>query len=371
MSSEPNAPVPDEGTPVSVKIRERLNAARKRFHANDNIAEFIQPGELEQLLDEVESKMQGVLDAMVIDTAGDHNTRSTARRVAKMYLNEVFKGRYVQPPTITEFPNAEHLNELMIVGPITVRSACSHHFCPVIGKIWIGILPNEHTNVIGLSKYARLVDWVMGRPQIQEEAVVQLADLIMEKTQPDGLAVVMEASHFCMSWRGVQLRDARRVPQGPGAATRISLTHTRKEWMMLVRLLYVSRAVDTSPAAIEAILAEGREHNPACGITGVLCYGGGIFLQAIEGGRSAVSRLYASIQKDVRHKDVELLHFEEIDERRFSGWSMGQVNLAKLNHSIVLKYSERPELDPYAVSGRVSFALLEELMATASIIGRA
>lgn len=214
MSSEPavqNAAEPDEGTPVSVKIRERLNAARKRFHANDNIAEFIQPGELEQLLDEVESKMQGVLDAMVIDTAGDHNTRSTARRVAKMYLNEVFKGRYVQPPAITEFPNAEHLNELMIVGPITVRSACSHHFCPVIGKIWIGILPNEHTNVIGLSKYARLVDWVMGRPQIQEEAVVQLADLIMEKTQPDGLAVVMEASHFCMSWRGVREMDSKMI----------------------------------------------------------------------------------------------------------------------------------------------------------------
>ena len=140
---------------------------------------------------------------------------------------------------------------------------------------------------------------------------------------------------------------------------------------MLVRLLYVSRAVDTSPAAIEAILAEGREHNPACGITGVLCYGGGIFLQAIEGGRSAVSHLYNSIQRDKRHKDVELLHFEEIEERRFSGWSMGQVNLAKLNHSIVLKYSERPELAPYSVSGKVSFALLEELMATASIIGRA
>ncbi|MDA0625152.1 GTP cyclohydrolase I, partial [Acinetobacter baumannii] len=112
---------PDEGTPVSVKIRERLNAARRRFHANDNIAEFIQPGELERLLDEVEAKMQGVLDSMVIDTAGDHNTQATARRVAKMYLNEVFKGRYVQPPAITEFPNAEHLNELMIVGPVTVR----------------------------------------------------------------------------------------------------------------------------------------------------------------------------------------------------------------------------------------------------------
>ena len=201
----------DEGVPVSVKIRERLQAARKRFHANDNIAEFINPGELEALLDEVEAKMQGVLDSMVIDTEGDHNTQSTARRVAKMYLSEVFKGRYVDAPPITEFPNAEHLNELMIVGPITVRSACSHHFCPVIGKIWIGVLPNEHTNVIGLSKYARLVDWVMGRPQIQEEAVVQLADLIMEKTQPDGLAVVMEASHFCMSWRGVREMDSKMI----------------------------------------------------------------------------------------------------------------------------------------------------------------
>ena len=138
MSSQPAAvmttTLPDEeGTPVSVKIRARINAARKRFNANDNIAEFIKPGELERLLDEVEAKMQGVLDSMVIDTAGDHNTQATARRVAKMYLNEVFKGRYVPPPAIPEFPNAEHLNELMIVGPVTLRSACSHHFCPVIG----------------------------------------------------------------------------------------------------------------------------------------------------------------------------------------------------------------------------------------------
>ena len=201
----------DEGTPVSVKIRERIAAARKRFNANDNIAEFIQPGELELLLDEVEAKMQGVLDSMVIDTQHDHNTSNTARRVAKMYLQEVFKGRYVTPPSITEFPNAEHLNELMIVGPITVRSACSHHLCPVIGKLWIGVMPNEHTTVIGLSKYARLAEWVMGRPQIQEEAVVQLADLIMEKTQPDGLAIVMEASHFCMGWRGVKDMDSKMI----------------------------------------------------------------------------------------------------------------------------------------------------------------
>ncbi|MCF8152526.1 MAG: GTP cyclohydrolase I [Rhodoferax sp.] len=201
----------DEGTPVSVKIRERLVQSRKRFHANDNIAAFIEPGELEKLLDEVELKMQGVLDSLVIDTEQDHNTNNTARRVAKMYLNEVFKGRYVAAPPITEFPNAEHLNELMIVGPITVRSACSHHFCPVIGQVWIGVMPNEHTNVIGLSKYARLAEWIMGRPQIQEEAVVQLADLIQSKTQPDGLAIVMEASHYCMGWRGVKDLDSKMI----------------------------------------------------------------------------------------------------------------------------------------------------------------
>ena len=210
-SSTPPQDTADEGTPVSVKIRERLALARKRFNANDNIADFIEPGDLERLLDEVEVKMQGVLDSLIIDTASDHNTDNTARRVAKMYLNEVFRGRYVHAPTITEFPNAEHLNELMIVGPITVRSACSHHFCPVIGKVWIGVLPNEHTNVIGLSKYARLAEWVMGRPQIQEEAVVQLADLIMEKTQPDGLAIVMEASHYCMAWRGVKDMDSKMI----------------------------------------------------------------------------------------------------------------------------------------------------------------
>ncbi|MBK6322621.1 MAG: GTP cyclohydrolase I [Burkholderiales bacterium] len=201
----------DQGTPVSVKIRERIQAARKRFHANDNIAQFVEPGELEQLLDEVEVKMKGVLDSLVIDTVNDHNTGNTARRVAKMYLQEVFRGRYVTGPAITEFPNVGHLNELMIVGPITVRSACSHHFCPVIGKIWIGVMPNEHTNVIGLSKYARLAEWIMGRPQIQEEAVVQLADLIQEKTQPDGLAIVMEASHYCMAWRGVKDMDSKMI----------------------------------------------------------------------------------------------------------------------------------------------------------------
>ena len=216
MKPQPDLPVAqhaadDEGTPVSVKIRERLLAARKRFNANDNIADFIEPGELEKLLDEVTVKMEGVLDSLVIDTERDHNTKDTARRVAKMYVGEVFKGRYVKPPAITEFPNAERLNELMIVGPITVRSACSHHFCPVIGTLWIGVLPNEHTNVIGLSKYARVAEWIMGRPQIQEEAVVQLADLIQAKTKPDGLAIVMEATHYCVAWRGVKDLDSKMI----------------------------------------------------------------------------------------------------------------------------------------------------------------
>lgn len=139
---------------------------------------------------------------------------------------------------------------------------------------------------------------------------------------------------------------------------------------MLVRLLYASRAVDPSPDAIESILTQSRQHNPVTGITGILCYGGGIFLQAIEGGRQQVSDLFGHIQKDPRHKDVALLHYEEISERRFGGWTMGQVNLSKLNHSILLKYSERPELDPYGVSGKVSLALLEDLMATAAICGR-
>lgn len=139
---------------------------------------------------------------------------------------------------------------------------------------------------------------------------------------------------------------------------------------MLVRLLYASRALDTSPDAIESILHQSRDHNPSTGVTGVLCYDGGIFLQAIEGGRMAISELYGHIQRDSRHKDVVLLQYEEITERRFSGWTMGEVNMNRINAAILLKYAEKPELDPYSVSGCVSMALLEELIATASIIGR-
>lgn len=195
--------------PVSRRIRDRLRAAEARFHANDNIAEYIESGELDLLQSEVEKKVVALLDSLVIDTENDHNTQETARRVARMYLQEVFRGRYTPPPDVTDFPNVERLNELMIVGPLTVRSACSHHLCPIIGRLWVGVMPNEHSNLIGLSKYARLADWVMSRPQIQEEAVTRLADLLQEHMQPDGLAIVMEADHFCMHWRGVKDNDAR------------------------------------------------------------------------------------------------------------------------------------------------------------------
>lgn len=192
------------GTPVADRIRERIRKARGRFHANDNISAYLEDGELALLRQEVADKVAEVLRALVIDTEGDHNTQDTARRVAKMYLTEVFAGRYVPAPPVTEFPNVRRLNELMIVGPVTVRSACSHHLCPIIGRVWVGVMPNEHSALIGLSKYARLVEWVMTRPQIQEEAITQLADLLQDKMQPDGLAIVMEADHYCMQWRGVK-----------------------------------------------------------------------------------------------------------------------------------------------------------------------
>lgn len=191
-------------TAVSDRIRLRIQEAGQRFHANDNIAAFIHDGELDELRLEVERNLQDVLRSLVIDTQNDHNTAETAKRVAKMFVNEVFRGRYEKAPTATAFPNVSQLNELMIVGPITVRSACSHHLCPILGKVWIGILPNASSDLIGLSKYARLAEWVMNRPQIQEEAVVMLADELEHRIRPDGLAIVMEASHLCMSWRGVK-----------------------------------------------------------------------------------------------------------------------------------------------------------------------
>jgi GTP cyclohydrolase I len=203
------AEIEDGRTPVADRIRDRILKSGDRFHANDNISAHVLEGELDELQREVEAKLREALRALVIDIESDHNTQDTARRVAKMYLREVFAGRYAPAPPVTEFPNVARLSELMIVGPITIRSACSHHLCPIIGRIWVGVMPNENSALIGLSKYARLVEWVMTRPQIQEEAIAHLADLLQEKMQPDGLAIVMEADHFCMQWRGVKDMDSK------------------------------------------------------------------------------------------------------------------------------------------------------------------
>ncbi|MBL8511633.1 MAG: GTP cyclohydrolase I [Betaproteobacteria bacterium] len=224
----------DDGTlPASARIRSRLLRANRRFHANDNIAGFMESGEWEELRAEVADKMAEVLRALVIDTENDHNTRETAERVAKMFLTEVFAGRYVPQPDVTEFPNVERLNELMIVGPITVRSACSHHLCPIMGRVWIGVMPNEHSNLIGLSKYSRLTDWIMSRPQIQEEAVTQLANVLQEKVKPDGLAIVMEADHFCMHWRGVK-DDQSKMTNSVMRGSFLKDPNLRREFLSLI-----------------------------------------------------------------------------------------------------------------------------------------
>jgi len=199
------------GLPASQRIRYRLVGAGRRWNANDNIAAYLREGELEELKVEVQARVNELLAALVIDTEHDHNTHDTAQRVAKMFVDEVFAGRYRPMPEVTEFPNAERLNELMIVGPIKVRSACSHHLCPIMGRVWVGILPNEFSNLIGLSKYVRICDWIMSRPQIQEEAVTMLADELQRRVRPDGLAIVMEADHYCMHWRGVKDDGAMMV----------------------------------------------------------------------------------------------------------------------------------------------------------------
>jgi GTP cyclohydrolase I len=219
---------------VSVRIRDRIRQAGKRFHANDNIAEFVDgEDELKALETEVSERVQALLETLVIDTDSDHNTRGTARRVARMFIRETFKGRYYPMPQVAEFPNAERLNELMIVGPITVRSACSHHLVPILGRLWVGVLPSENTNLIGLSKYSRIADWIMSRPQIQEEGVIQLADELERRMKPDGLALVLEADHFCMQWRGV--KDESHMMNSVMRGAFLVNPELRKEFLQLVK----------------------------------------------------------------------------------------------------------------------------------------
>ena len=186
-------------------IRERIKSAKGKFHSNDNIADFINPGEMESLQNEVQSSMQQVLESLVSDTENDHNTQETAKRVAKMFLHETFGGRYVPEPRVTSFPNMGY-NNLYTTGPITIRSTCAHHLQNIVGRCWVGIFPEEE--VIGLSKFNRLVHHIAERPQIQEEMTTQIAEKLVQYSKTPNVAVVVKAEHHCMTHRGVKEHES-------------------------------------------------------------------------------------------------------------------------------------------------------------------
>ena len=191
--------------PVRKKIKERIIKAGKRFHANDNIADFIEKGELAELQQEVQNKLQGVFESLIIDTDNDHNTQETAKRVAKMWLRETFGGRYHAFPRVTSFPNMGY-KSMYTSGPISIRSTCAHHFQNIVGNAWIGIIPNGQ--VIGLSKFNRIVHHIAERPQIQEEMTTQIAEALQEYAHTKNIAVVVKAEHHCMTHRGVKEHES-------------------------------------------------------------------------------------------------------------------------------------------------------------------
>ena len=190
---------------LSEVIRERIKNANARFHSNDNISEFINDNEIDGLVKEVACQMQGVLNALVIDTENDHNTQDTAMRVAKMFVKETFSGRYRPVPKVTAFPNMGY-KSLYTAGPISIRSTCAHHFQNIVGRCWVGIVPQDE--VIGLSKFNRLVHHICERPQIQEEMTTQIADALKQYAKTDHIAVVVKAEHHCMTQRGVREHES-------------------------------------------------------------------------------------------------------------------------------------------------------------------
>ncbi|MBE6460470.1 MAG: GTP cyclohydrolase I [Alphaproteobacteria bacterium] len=171
--------------------------------ANEN--KCLTKKQLDDIQKKVTKSLQQVLKDLQIDTVNDHNTKETAHRIAKMWVHEKFKGRYIPAPKITIFPNIQGIDQLMTIGPINVKSVCSHHFVDFTGKCWIGILPGK--KLIGLSKYARIVDWFSRRPQIQEELTAQITKWIENNLKPRGVAVVIRAKHACCSSRGIEDTD--------------------------------------------------------------------------------------------------------------------------------------------------------------------
>lgn len=194
--------------PISTTIRERLEAAGVRYFACDNISQYISEDEKKLLIDETAERFEAVLDSLLIDHKNDSNSMDTARRMSKMYIDELFEGRYNPEPDVTSFPNSDVSTRYagMLITKAEIKSMCSHHHQPVTGVVWIGLLPS--TKVIGLSKYARLAQWYARRGQLQEELTKQIADGIMDHTGSKDVAVVIQAKHGCCSNRGIMSADS-------------------------------------------------------------------------------------------------------------------------------------------------------------------
>jgi len=178
-----------------------MTKAKKHFSAANEAIE-LSAAQREDMLQEVENHVRGMLKAMRIEP-DDHNTEGTPKRVAKMFINEIFRGRFEKPPALTAFENVKKYDQMIMVGPIEVESTCAHHLLPFRGSAYIGILPGKKGKLLGLSKYARVVEHFARRPQIQEELTQQIFDYLLEQTKPDGLAVRIISQHLCMCQRGV------------------------------------------------------------------------------------------------------------------------------------------------------------------------
>ena len=194
---------------ISDELRKRMTTIRHKHFANDTIFAYMDPGDVDRIEDEVTEAFEGVLKALVINTTDDHNSQETARRVAKMFVHEIFRGRYYPPPEVTSFPNAKEYDQIYVSGPMSINSTCAHHFQPITGNAYVGIFPGK--KVIGLSKFNRMVDWIASRPQIQEEMTEQIADMIEKETEAQGVAVVIKAEHFCMTARGVKEHESEMM----------------------------------------------------------------------------------------------------------------------------------------------------------------
>ena len=196
-------------TKFSDELRKRMTTIRHKHFANDTIFAYMDPGDIDRIEDEVTEAFQGVLKALVINTTDDHNSQETARRVAKMFVHEIFRGRYYPPPEVTSFPNAKEYDQIYVSGPMSINSTCAHHFQPITGQAYVGVFPGKR--VVGLSKFNRIVDWIASRPQIQEEMTEQIADMVEKETSALGVAVIIKAEHFCMTARGVKEHESEMM----------------------------------------------------------------------------------------------------------------------------------------------------------------